>query len=247
MDGILLKSGSPGIDPDGCTATPDKVLAPYTFGGYGNDDPQAGTIPIVGGSTIMPGTSAKTAVAAGRYVSGNVMVVGDPGLIAGNIKKGVTVFGVQGAHDGFVPGPMDVYNRGAWGSGFSNSFVGRHYSSAWDGRTITMTSQASALKMYVDGSGSMFFNKFINLSPYNTINVLCSTPYSSRNTFRVEVYPAIPAYTEYAATVGIGTSGEGTAEKAVSINISALNISAYIAFSGNTTGFNCYIHRIWFA
>jgi hypothetical protein len=53
-------------------------------------------IPVQGGSTITPGTITKTAVAAGRYVSGNVNVAGDPNLIASNIRDGVTIFGVRG-------------------------------------------------------------------------------------------------------------------------------------------------------
>ena len=53
-------------------------------------------IPAQGGSTITPGTITKTAVAAGRYVSGNVNVAGDPNLIASNIRDGVTIFGVRG-------------------------------------------------------------------------------------------------------------------------------------------------------
>ena len=53
-------------------------------------------IPVQSGSTITPGTITKTAVAAGRYVSGNVNVAGDPNLIASNIRDGVTIFGVRG-------------------------------------------------------------------------------------------------------------------------------------------------------
>ena len=47
-------------------------------------------------ATITPGTSAKTAVAAGRYTTGAVTVAGDANLAAGNIKSGVSIFGVAG-------------------------------------------------------------------------------------------------------------------------------------------------------
>lgn len=47
-------------------------------------------------ATIMPGTSAKTAVAAGRYTTGAVQVAGDANLVAANIKSGVNIFGVTG-------------------------------------------------------------------------------------------------------------------------------------------------------
>lgn len=53
-----------------------------------------------GAATITPGTSAKTAVAAGRYTTGAVTVAGDPQLTAANIKKGVNIFGVVGTFEG---------------------------------------------------------------------------------------------------------------------------------------------------
>lgn len=56
--------------------------------------------PVQGGSTITPGTANKTVVAANRYVNGNVTVAGDGNLIASNIKKGVTLFGVKGTFEG---------------------------------------------------------------------------------------------------------------------------------------------------
>ena len=52
-----------------------------------------------GAATITPGTSAKTAVAAGRYTTGAVTVSGDPQLTAANIKKGVNIFGVVGTFE----------------------------------------------------------------------------------------------------------------------------------------------------
>lgn len=48
------------------------------------------------GKTVTPGTSRQTAVASGRYTTGAVYVAGDANLVAGNIKSGVSIFGVQG-------------------------------------------------------------------------------------------------------------------------------------------------------
>lgn len=70
------------------------------------------SIPTQGGSTTVPGTAAKTIVAANRYVTGNVVVAGDPNLIPANIKKNVTIFGVRGTHSGYVPSATDLYLRG---------------------------------------------------------------------------------------------------------------------------------------
>lgn len=49
--------------------------------------------------TITPGTSNKT-IAAGRYLTGTQTIKGDSNLVAGNIKKGVSVFGVAGSYEG---------------------------------------------------------------------------------------------------------------------------------------------------
>lgn len=45
--------------------------------------------------TITPGTANKT-IAAGKYLTGDQTIKGDPNLVAANIKKGVSIFGVAG-------------------------------------------------------------------------------------------------------------------------------------------------------
>lgn len=49
--------------------------------------------------TVTPGTANQTAVAIGRYTTGAVIVKGDANLVAGNIKSGVSIFGVAGSLD----------------------------------------------------------------------------------------------------------------------------------------------------
>ena len=63
------------------------------------------------GTTITPGTSAKTAVAAGRYTTGAVTVAGDANLVAANIKSGVSIFGVAGNLVTPTYGTVTVVNR----------------------------------------------------------------------------------------------------------------------------------------
>lgn len=50
--------------------------------------------------TVTPSTSSQTAVASGRYTTGVVSVAGDANLVAGNIKSGVSIFGVAGSYTG---------------------------------------------------------------------------------------------------------------------------------------------------
>jgi len=53
-----------------------------------------GTMPNIGAVSITPGTAAQ-AIPAG-YHNGNGTVAGDAGLAAGNIRQGVSIFGVSG-------------------------------------------------------------------------------------------------------------------------------------------------------
>ena len=49
--------------------------------------------------TITPGTTDKT-IASGKYLTGKQTVKGDANLVAGNIKSGVSIFGVSGSYEG---------------------------------------------------------------------------------------------------------------------------------------------------
>lgn len=46
--------------------------------------------------TITPSTASQIAVSSGYYTGGNITVAGDSNLVAGNIKSGVSIFGVSG-------------------------------------------------------------------------------------------------------------------------------------------------------
>lgn len=52
------------------------------------------------GKDVYPGTTRQLAVAAWRYTIGDIYVNGDSNLTAGNIKKGVSIFGVAGSYEG---------------------------------------------------------------------------------------------------------------------------------------------------
>jgi hypothetical protein len=46
--------------------------------------------------TVTPTTTNQTAVTSGEYTTGAIIVKGDSNLVAGNIKQGVSIFGVNG-------------------------------------------------------------------------------------------------------------------------------------------------------
>lgn len=87
--------------------------------------------------TVTPGTTNQTAVASGRYTTGDVDVAGDANLKAENIAEGVSIFGVTGTHSGGVnieacsvaisiPGSSGIYytNTNLQSSIYSLSFYG---------------------------------------------------------------------------------------------------------------------------
>ena len=53
-----------------------------------------------GAKTVTPTTTNQTAVASGRYTTGDVKVAGDANLVPENIAEGVSIFGVTGTHSG---------------------------------------------------------------------------------------------------------------------------------------------------
>ena len=50
-------------------------------------------------ATITPGTTNQT-IASGTYLTGTQTITGDANLVAGNIKNGVSIFGVNGTYTG---------------------------------------------------------------------------------------------------------------------------------------------------
>ena len=83
-------------------------VTPTVSAGYVSSG-TAGTITVSGSATkqltvqaaqtITPGTSNKT-IASGKYLTGTQTIKGDSNLVAGNIKSGVSIFGVAGAYTG---------------------------------------------------------------------------------------------------------------------------------------------------
>ena len=77
--------------------TANTILEGYT--GYINGEKILGTLKSKEAETFMPSTTDQV-ISSGIYLSGNQTIKGDPNLVPGNIKNGVTIFGVTGAHGG---------------------------------------------------------------------------------------------------------------------------------------------------
>lgn len=87
-----------GTDVSDTTATAADVRTGkyfYTSAGVKTQ----GTIQNQAAQTITPGATDQT-IASGKYLSGTQTIKGDANLIAENIAKDVTIFGVTGTHEG---------------------------------------------------------------------------------------------------------------------------------------------------
>lgn len=75
------------------TAVSTDILSGKTA--YVNGAKLTGTIPSIVARTITPGRATQT-ISAGNYLSGTQTIQGDTNLNAGNIKNGVSIFGIIG-------------------------------------------------------------------------------------------------------------------------------------------------------
>ena len=85
------------IDSNGLITATTTQTAGYVIAGTKSTTKQ---LAFQAAKTITPGTTDQTAVAAGYYTGGAVTVQGDSNLIAGNIKSGISIFGVNGTFVG---------------------------------------------------------------------------------------------------------------------------------------------------
>lgn len=59
-----------------------------------------GTIPTMNGRMVYPTVSNAKVVPQGTYVTGDIWVKGDNNLVPGNVRAGVTIFGIAGTYEG---------------------------------------------------------------------------------------------------------------------------------------------------
>lgn len=98
------------------TVTPDtgKLLSQVNVGAISPTYVGSG-VTRKAAATYTPGTTDQT-IAADQYLTGAQTVKGDANLVAGNIKQGVTIFGVQGTHSGGVTptGTLPISQNGTY-------------------------------------------------------------------------------------------------------------------------------------
>lgn len=117
------------------------------------------SIATKGATTITPMSAQQTAVSAGTYCSGNIIVAGNGNFVAGNIKKGVNIWGVVGTFEGWVPSSWDLYEMG-------NNVVGLHVTS---GQGVTFESGCILLNIPYKTGVKLTASSAFNFSPFNKL------------------------------------------------------------------------------
>lgn len=201
-----ILAGKVIVDPDGEPLTGtmpnngavSKVLpinGSYTIpAGYHNGSGKVTqSIPTRGAATIIPSTANQTAISAGYYASGNVIVAGDPNLQAGNIKKGARIFGVTGTFEGLVTSPYYLWRRGSFQNGQSMSF----------GNLDSITGAALYI---IRGS---YFNNFVDLTNHRYLKTVVKGASRGGD---VSIYVQNPSNNNTVATLKVyaGTANETT-------------------------------------
>lgn len=99
VNGVKITGTYVSVDTSIATATAADIISGYTA--YVNGVKITGGITVFNTKTsFMPGRSPITVAKKGTYLAEPIMIQGDADLIAGNIKKGVTIFGIKGTYTG---------------------------------------------------------------------------------------------------------------------------------------------------
>lgn len=90
------------------SVTPNVTTAGYVSSGTAGNSSVSLTASVTtkGAATITPGTSNQT-IASGTYLTGTQTISGDANLVAGNIKKNITIFNITGSYEGSGGGGMN--------------------------------------------------------------------------------------------------------------------------------------------
>lgn len=165
---------SSGSDTSDATATSFDILAPKTA--YTAAGKVEGVIPTLLGQTIMPGTADKT-IANGQYLGGTQVIKGDPNLTSGNIKSGVTLFGVAGSLESTFQATLTV-----------TADVGAVVTATHtDGTEVSALSQTGTVVFELPKEGTWSVTAVRGVAQYNTVTVQVSSSYSAALTAEVHI------------------------------------------------------------
>lgn len=198
---------SGGSDTSDATATSFDILAPKTA--YTATGKVEGTIPTLLGQTIVPGTADKT-IANGQYLGGTQVIKGDPNLTSSNIKRGVTLFGVDGALESSFKATLTV-------TADAGAVVTATHT---NGTKVEALSTTGTVVLELPLEGTWKVTAVRGVAQYNTVTINVTSQYNA----------------ELTAEVHIEYYGEVTPLSSPRYGLSAAAIGDYLLFCGGHNG-----------
>ena len=156
---------STGADTSDATANAWDILTPKTA--YTASGKVSGRIPSLGAQTITPGTSSKS-IASGQYLSGPQTIQGDPNLTSSNIKKGVSIFGVQGAVESSFKATLTVKVE-----------VGAQVTAKCGDKEISALSTTGTVVMELPSEGTWSVTAARGMTQYTTASITVASNFSA--------------------------------------------------------------------
>ena len=160
-------------DTSDATATPGDILGGKTA--YTASGKVEGIIPSLPAQTIVPGTSSKT-IANGQYLAGTQTIQGEPNLTSGNIKKGVSLFGVAGALETGFAAVLTV-----------TADIGAVVTATCGDTSVEALSTTGTVVMELPVEGTWKVTAVRGMAQYNTVTLEVSNHYNAALTAEVHI------------------------------------------------------------
>lgn len=137
VNGTLVEGEVESIADDDITLEPNGIYT-IPLGWYSGNNKIVQNIPVQLAVSITPSESEQLLCEAGKWTTGDLLIVGDENLITSNIKNGVEIFGLTGTFTGWVDesAPVGVAATVVGGSGYVYA-TSTKYTSGADCTTIT--------------------------------------------------------------------------------------------------------------
>lgn len=164
---------STGTDTQDATANPGDILGGKTA--YTASGKVEGIIPSLPAQTIVPGAADKT-VAGGQYLAGAQTIKGDPNLMSANIKKGVSLFGVEGALESSFAATLTV-----------TADIGAVVTATCGDTSIEALSTTGTVVLELPIEGTWEITAVRGIAQYNTVTLEVSSQYSAVLTAEVHI------------------------------------------------------------
>ncbi len=171
--GNIAQISTGGGDTSDATATPGDILAGRTA--YTASGKVEGIIPSLAAQTIVPGPQDKT-IANGQYLAGTQTVKGDPNLTPANIRKGVTLFEVDGAMESSFKATLTV-----------TADIGAVVTATCGDTEVEALSTTGTVVLELPIEGTWKVTAVRGAAQYNTVTLEVSSSYSAALTAEVHI------------------------------------------------------------